>query len=894
MRDLRRVFRLSLLRPRDVDRDVDEEIAFHLAMREARLRAQGLPDAEAARLARARFGDVDDIRDACRDESHPLRRRERAMQMLDGIRRDVHFAVRSLARARGFTAAIVLTLALGLGANATMWALVDAVVLAPVSGVRDAGRLFELGDVVSHPVYREVAARTTAGVAAPGLAAGSERRVAIGHGERADHVVGALVSGSFFAVVGAGAHIGRTLGPADDAPGAGPVAVLSHEHWTRAFGADPAVLGRTISVNGAPVTVVGVAARDFRGLHLADVPAVWLPIHAWPAVAPSTQRAATLEDRGWDWLRVVGRLAPGATLAGARAALEPSLAGALREGTSAEAIAQTAALRPTQAAALPGSARDGVVTFAAVLAGVVALVLLTACANIAGLMLSRAAYREREIGVRIALGAGRGRLVRQLLVEALVLAAAGTLAGLAVFAAAREALWRIEIPGGIAGSALRLAFDARLFWFSLALAAASALLFGLVPALQASRPDTVAALKGGAPRGGRPQHRLRGALVTAQVAVALVLLVGTGLFLRALSRALAVDLGFRPEGLVTLTLDPGLVQFDRPRSVAHFMAVAAKVAELPGVRGVTWTSNPPLDGGMDREAAQVDGYTPAPDERVRLELSAVGPRYHETVGIPLVSGRGFDERDGPDAEPVVILNETAARRWFAGRAAVGSYLTMRKKRIRIVGVARDAIYHEIGEPPRPYGYFPLLQRSGGGGGAPTLVARVARDARAALPAVVAAARSADPTVPVFDTYTMTDRLHARLAPQVAGAWLLAVFGGLALVVAAVGIYGAVAYAVSQRTREIGIRMALGAADGAVLRLVVGRSLGFVLIGIPLGAAAAVALGRGASRFLFGIGAADPLTLATVSAVMLLAGLVAAVVPARRAVRIDPVAALRAD
>ena len=886
---IRKIFRISLLRPRDVVRDVDEEISFHIAMREERLRARGLSDDEAARLARSRFGNLAGIRNRCLDESEHAARRDRFELFLSELRRDGSFALRSLRRAKAFTAAVTLTLALGIGANATMFAIINAVVLHPVSGVRDPATLFEVGEAVSYPDYHDIAERV------PSIALGaiSERRMAIGRGQAADHTDGALVSGNLFRVAGVSAAIGRTLEPRDDVAGADPVAVLTHDYWSRSLGGDSSIVGRTVSVNGSPVVVVGVAAPAFRGLHLGVVPSIWLPIHAWAVIAPSSQKSLSLDSRNWGWLRLVGRVPRGMTADAVQRSLITPMS-ALDPAASPSVVAQRARPRFAQAAALPRGGRQAVIGFLGVLTAVVTLVLLTACANIAGLMLSRAAYREREIGVRIALGAGRARLMRQLLTESLVLAALGGGAGLVLFAALRGLLRRVRLPGGVDAGAIQLDADWRLIAFAIGITVVTGICVGLVPALHASHGDALSLLKGGSARGPRRQ-RLRGALVSTQVAVALVLLLGTGLFTRALARAFALDIGFRPDPLVTLSADPGLAQLDSPRAAEYYKTLMQRVSSVPGVRGATLTTNTPLSGDEDRESAKFLGYTPSASERVMLERNTVGPRYHEVVGIPMVAGRGFDDRDDDAHPPVVIINETAAKRYFAGRSAVDGYVSLGKKTFRIIGVARDTKYHELNESPRPYVYLAMLQMSGAGViASPTLVARVDGDAARLLQPIVEAARGTDPAVPIYAAATMSQRLRGILAPQLAGAWLLGAFGALALIVASVGIYGIVAYAVSQRTREIGIRMALGARRSSVLGLLVRGNVAFVALGIPMGLAAGLLLARAMKSFLFGVGAADPVTFVAASLVITIVGLAASAIPARRATRIDPLIALRAD
>ena len=888
MNPIRRLFRLSLFRPCDVARDVDDEIAFHLSMREDKLRATGLPSGDASRVALARFGNINGIRDECLSESSRLARRERVALWFEELRRDTIVASRSLRRAKAFTAAVVVTLALGIGANTTMFAIVSAVILHPVSGVPRSESLFEVGDGVAYPAYRDIVQATPS---VP-LAAISERRIALGARSSAVRTTGALVSGNYFGVVGVRAAVGRTIEPTDDVAGAAPVGVLTHAYWMRHLGGNRSIIGRTVSVNGSPVTVVGIADEKFRGVHLGVVPDVWLPIHVWEIIAPSSQRSLRIESRNWEWLTLVGRVPMGMATTSVERAIARAFA-VQDPGVPPAVVMEKARLRFAQAAALPRGARTAAVGFVFVLSAVVVLVLLTACANIAGLMLSRAAYREREIGVRIALGAGRARLVRQLLTEALVLSALGGLAGIALYATIRRLLASIRIADGIDGSAIHLAVDVRLGAFAIFVSVATGILVGLIPALQASRSDALSSLKGGRMRGAH-QQRLRGVLVTAQVAIALVLLVGTGLFTRALTKALSIDIGFRSDSLVMMTVDPGLAQLDGPRSREYFAAVLDRVAAVPSVLGASFTTNVPLGSDRDRESAEIPGYTPPPGIRVMLERNAVGPRFHTVMGIPILAGREFDAGDNESRPRVAIINETAAKRYFAGRRAIDAFVTISGTTFQIVGVARDTKYHTLTESPSPYVYFSLLQLKGTSAGSPMLVVRTAGDATHILRRVVTAARDVNPAVPVFGESTMSQHLRRILAPQVAGAWLLGAFGALALLVAAVGIYGIVAYAVNQRTREIGIRMALGARGLSVLGLVVRGEAAFIALGIPIGLGSSLLLGRAMGRFLFGIGAADPFTFAMMSAVIIGVGAAASLIPARRAARIDPLIALRGD
>lgn len=891
MKGIHRIFRLALLKPRDVGRDVDEEISLHLAMREERLRAHGLAPDEASRLARDRFGDIDRIREACLREGHPAAHRARVRQFVDELRLDTHFAVRSLWRAKGFAAAVIVTLALGIGANSAVFSITSAIVLRPVQGVADADQVFELRQTTSYPAFRDLRDR----LVALHFAGIRERRMALGRdGTAAEQRAGAIVSGNFFATLGVRAELGRTLNDSDDIGGAPVVSVLAFDYWVRAFGGDSSAIGRLLVVNGASTQIVGVAARDFRGLHLGSPPSVFVPIHSWPQIAPPSTKPLDIESRSWEWVSVVGRLAPGMTLPQARTGVAAALSDISPEA-SRDDIEDASRPRPLQSAALPAGARNAAVQFSAILAGVVALVLLAACANIAGLLLSRASQREREIAVRIALGAGRGRLVRQLLTEALVLSGLGGLAGIAVFLASRAALAGVTLPGGVDAGTLRTGLDVPLLGFTLAVTLLTGLIVGLAPALHAARADTNASMKGGGGARRPARQLLRGSLVTAQVAVGLSLLVASGLFARALGRALAVDLGFGTDRLLMMTVEPGLAQMNLARATPYYATVASRVRAVPGVSDVTWSGSQPLSNDEDREQAKIPGYEPPPGQRVQIETGVVGARYHETMGIRLLAGRGFDERDTRDAPPVTIVNETLAKRYYAGRTPVGTYLELGDVHLLVVGVSSDAKYHDLSEEPRPYAYRALMQApNNGGAGAPTLIVRTGGTAAPLLQSVLAIVRAIEPAVPVYDATTLGDRLRLMLAPQRAGAWLLGIFSLLALVVAAVGIYGIVAFSVSQRTREIGVRMALGASRGNVVRLVVRRSVFFVSIGVPIGLALAIFMGRAMAGFLYGIGSMDPPTLLGTSVLMLAVGIAASWLPARRAVRIDPQAALRAE
>jgi predicted permease len=726
------------------------------------------------------------------------------------------------------------------------------------------------------------------------MAAISERPLAIRLGSVTRHEPSALVSGNFFTTLGVHAALGRTLSPADDAPAVAGAAVISDAFWTTAFGRDSSALGRTIFANDAAYTVVGVLPPDFRGVHLGSSPGVWIPVSSWPSVAPSPSRAAEMTSRNGEWLRMVGRLDEVRTVAQAHAQLV-AIAAAASPETTRSALAKSFQPRRLQEAALPASARGGASLFLTVLGAVVFLVLMAACSNIAGLMLARTAGRQRELAVRLALGAGRARLVRFLLVEAALIAGAGAAAALVIHETIRAMLASTTLPGGISGEVLRLPTDLALVGAVGALAVACAIAIGLVPALRATRGDLVASLRGGSTTAGRRQGLLRGALVGMQVAVALILLVGMGLFARALRAGLDVPLGFDTEQVATMLVATGTARLSLEGEQQYLRTVTRTLEELPGVRSASWTTSLPLTSDEDRSTAVVAGYQPRQGERVALEMNVVGPGYHSTLGIPLVAGREFDESDRVGTEPAAVVNEALVARYLPGRDPIGVEITMMGRSFRVIGVIRNVKNHSLDETPVPYIYFSHLQASG----TPplslvNLVVRTEQPAAKLLPEVVRAVQAARPGIPVFDARTLQSRVSDALAPQLAGSALLGAFSVIALVVSVIGVYAIAAFSVSQRTREFGVRLALGAQPLQIMRLVMTSISLFVLAGIIGGGALALLLSPSLSAFLVGVPPGDPLTFGAAGAILTLVCLVASYLPARRVVRIEPLDALRHD
>jgi predicted permease len=800
-----------------------------------------------------------------------------------------------MARQPGFALAAVLTLALGIGANTSIFSAVNAILFRPLPGVSAPGELAffyptdaqgRLSGTVSYHDFEEyrAQAKTLAGLAAYAGAGLSMRE-----GGRAERVPAQLVSGNYFSTLGVRPRLGRTLiAEEDDRAGAEPVAVLGHRFWETRFNSNPDVVGRQLILGERSFTVVGVAQKGFQGASVPKSPALWVPLRA---ASEAGLGAGELENREASWLHLVGRLGPGVGLSRARAEMNTILARLadsypedFREGLTMDSS-------PARGFAIAPRKRGAVNAMAAVALAVVGLVLLIACANIANLLLVRAASRRREIAVRLALGAGRRRVVRQLLTESLVLALAGGLVASIITLWSAESLaylFRL-IPEDT--GALDFSPDARVFGFALLLSLLTGVAFGLAPALQSSRAEVWHALKGEGPSaGGARRLSLRNVLVVGQVAASLVLLVCAGLFLRSLGEAAAVETGFETKGVLmsTLYLDPS--RYDAARGREFYGRALERASALPGVASAALTSNVPLGSQGSRGTLLVEGAEPQPYAGVEVERGYVGPGYFEALGIPLLRGRGFGERDRENAPPVAVINETVARKVFGGRDPLGRFIRTDSEGppVEVVGVARDSKYRSLGDERVPFLYLPFAQ---GYSPSATLLVRTKGEPGALGPALRDAVLSLDPEA-FAGQATMDEHLAAALVPSKVVAGMSGLFGLLALLLATFGVYGVTAYAVSRRTHEIGVRVALGARGSDILRLVVGEGMALILTGVAIGLCVSFAATRVIAGALYGVSATDPLTFAGVALLLASAALVACLVPARRAAKVDPMEALR--
>jgi predicted permease len=806
---------------------------------------------------------------------------------------DLRQSVRRLARAPGFTATAALTLALGIGANATIFSLVNAVFLRPLpvqepqrlvrvfTTWRGDGHTINAGALGLPDVQALDAERSVfAGVAALGRA-----RVALGEGEAARTVQTALVTANYFGVLGVRPALGRALTPDDTrAEGASAVAVLSHQLWRERFGADSALLGRAIALNGRSYTVVGVAPRTFRGTDVEGAPELWVPVTQARALGVAGPTAFT----GARWLHGMARLREGVDRARAGDAVAR-----IARGWTADAPATHTGwgLRLVTGATLlafdPSENAQVAIVFGAVSA-LALLVLAVTAANVANLQLARAATRRREVAMRVALGASRGRLVRELLAESVVLATIAGTISVAFGSAGAALLPRLGLPPMI-----DLAPDWRLLVYTLALSLGTGVLFGLAPALWSARGALVAGMKDGTAGSGRARSRLRGALVVGQMAVSLVLLVAAGLLLRTVDALRSADAGFDGTGVLAVGLDVGTRGYDEARGVALYGALLERARALPGVESATLGSVLPLSGrGMSLSVRLPE----RPERPMRdPQIDVVGTDFFRTMRIPIADGRPLGPEDRAGAPRAVVVSEAFARDAWPGARAVGQRLRVEEPgapELTVVGVARDARFQRLSGAPEPMLYLPLAQRW-----TPEMIVQLRATTgtpRALLGAVQRELRALDPDLPIDEVRTLDEVRTEAMFPARLMATMLAAFGALALGVACVGLAAVVAFAASQRTRELGVRMALGAAAGDVQRLIVADGLRLTAVGVGVGLLLAAGVARLLASQLYGVSAADPLTFVLVPALLGGVALLAAWVPARRASRADPLVALRAE
>ncbi len=828
---------------------------------------------------------------------------------MDAIWQDLRLSLRLLAKAPAFTAVVLLTLGLGIGANTAIFGLTDQVLLRLLP-VKDPDQLVLLDGpgpfqgrvfndmTFSYPMYRDFRDRNTV---FSGVLARFPTPLTLMAGDQAERVTGELVSGNYFDVLGVRPALGRLLTADDDrTPGGHPVVVLTHNFWMRRFAGDRGVLNRTVRLNGHPMTVVGVAQAGFFGIVLGQNPDVMVPMMMKADMTPTWD---DLENRRSKWLTVMARLKPGVTREQAEAAMNviyrranegelKEMPKAVSESFRQRFVAKHLFLRPGQKGR--GGLRQQFGTPILVLMGMVGLVLLIACANVANLLLARGAARQKDVAIRLALGASRGAVVRQRLVESLLLAAGGASLGLA-FAWWTGGLLIRALPLDEAGTTLSTSPDARVVGFALAAAVVTALLFGLAPALQSTRPALTSTLKdeAGSVVGGTGHSRFRQGLVVAQVGLSVLLLAGAGLFARSLYNLRTLDPGFEAGQLLGFSLDPSLSGYSRDRSIAVFLQLQDELASLPEVRAVTASVLPLMSGDDWQSTVRVEGYQAKEGEDMNPGVNAVAPGYFSTLGQPLLMGREFTAKDGSGAPRVAVINETMAKYFFGTGNPLGHHFGFGRDTgtpIEIVGVVKDSKSASLRDTSARFVYTPYMQEDEVGEMTFYVRAR-GRAANIASSARQVAAR-VDPNLPVFNMKTMTTTIDESLFVERMVAALSIAFGALATLLAAIGLYGVMSYSVARRTREIGIRMALGAERGSVMWLVLREVALMVAVGVAAGLPLALALSRVVQSQLFALSAHDPASLAAAAIVLAAVALVAGYLPARRATRVDPMTALR--
>ena len=831
------------------------------------------------------------------------------------LAQDLRYALRTLAARPGFTLVVVVTLALGIGANTAIFTLMDQVLfrLLPAS---DAGRLvvvdapgpgsgqmhnhFGTLTPLSHPLF--VALRDSGQF--DGVLAEFTAPLHVTTGTQTDQADGVLVSGTFFQVLGLRPAAGRLFISDDDVtPGGHPVVVLGHGFWTRRFAADPRVVGQTLLVNGQRMTVVGVGPAGFHGVQVGESADVYVPLMMLSQVMPTW--TSGLGDWRVRWLTVMARLKDGVTREQAVARVNVLYAQLLQEDlqrieTKSERF--RAAFLGKRLELLPGGRgvsglRDQSRTPLLVLMGMVGLVLLIACANVANLLLARASSRQKEVALRLALGATRARLVRQLLVECLLLSLVGGALGIAISLWTADLLLR-ALPFEAAARVLSPAPDLRIALFAFGLSLVTGLVFGLVPALQSTRPDLAPTLKNeaGMVLGGTAPFRFRKGLVVAQVALSLLLLISAGLFTRSLLNLRRLDPGFRSQRIVTFVVDPSLNGYELERRFAFLRQLRDDIAAEPGVVSVSMADVPLMTDSDMSHTISVAGYEPKEGENMNPNFNEVGPGFFATMGIPLLAGRDFDETDRVGARRVAFVNESFARYFFGGKDPVGRHFTENRLRgkpdaeTEIVGLVKDARAGTMREEQRRFVYVPYAQQ--GNVGEMTVYTRTATEPLVLAPRLREIVRRIDPTLPVTSLKTMDAQIRESLFVERLVAALSAAFGLLATLLAAIGLYGVMSYAVSLRTREIGIRVALGADRRTVLLMVLKEVAILALVGVAIGLPGGYGLGRLVETQLFGLTARDPLTFALATLTLLATAFLAGYLPALKATRVQPMVALR--
>ena len=898
---IRSLFR-SLTRRARVESDMAAELQFHIDAFADDLVKQGVPRQEALRRARLEFGPIEAKKEECRQSL--------GLRFFDELRADLRYAARLLKQSPGFTAVAIVSLSLGIGANTAIFAMAKELLFTKM-GVPEAGRLRAfswvlkpgqpfpaaawgafgpgIAAVFSYPIYQDMRRRNTA---LDDLVAFKDvNQLPVTVDGEAEAVDAWLVSGNFYPVLGAKIIAGRPIAPEDDSPTAAPVCVISDAYWARRFGRSASALGRTIYLNRAPLTIVGVNAPEFKGPKSGTTAEFFLPIGLFQQVIPDP-KGSPLTRNFW-FVMIMGRLKPGVSEQAAQTALAASFADAFRTYLPEKKASDM----PTFRLVSGGRGLDTQTRLFArpsyFLLALAGLVLLIACVNLANLLLARSASRQREMSLRLAMGASHWRVMRQVLTESLLIAILGGAAGLLL------GYWgRDLIPRLFDQHAVHPQIDWAVFAFAFLITLATGLLFGLVPAWRSTRADVNSGLRETARMSlGRGRSLFGKSLVVAQVGLSLLLLVGAGLFLRTLVNLQSSALGFHTERILLFGIRAPRRIYSGPRSVELFQQLHDKIAAVPGVQSASLSAMPLLADMMSLNCFHPSGRPPTSDDADSAWTNRVGPGFFETMGLPIVSGRSFTARDNERAPRVAIVNRHLAKQFFGDANPIGQTIDAcdgdpgeAKTLIEIVGVSADAKYSSLREEPPPTVYFPYLQS--GEWNEMTFEIKTAASEASIIAEIREAVRSVDKDLPLLDVRTQNQQIDATLSQERVFATLSSGFGLLALILASIGIYGMMSYTVSRRTNEIGIRMALGAHASTVLGMILRESLSLTLIGVTIGLAAAAGLAKFAESMLFGLKPRDPATFAGAALLLIAVALAAGFTPARRASTVDPMQALR--
>lgn len=886
--------------------DLSDEMREHLEEKVQELIAGGMRPEEARLEARRQFGNALLLREESRDVW--------GLGWLETVLQDLRYGLRQLRRNPGFTAVVVLSLGLGIGANAAIFSAIDAILLQTLP-VKNPGQLVLLdsgsdqgtdsGDpyvgrwpALSYELYQYFVLHDRSFQGIAGFRKGIDPVEVrwLGTPRQPERALSHLVSGNYFRVMGVRAALGRLFEGIDGVPNARPAAVISYTYWQRALHGDRQAVGRAVDLNGTPFTIVGITPPGFFGERKGPPPDFWVPLTFQPQIM---QRKSYLTKKNEYWLNFIARLKPGVSRKQAQSVLDVQLRQFLVAHIGAKpSYRDRQAIRQAYIQLDPGSTgisgiREMYEEPLYILIGIVALVLLVACANVANLLLSRSAARQREISMRLAVGASRGRLIRQMLTESMLLASFGGAAGLLM------AEWGVHVLAKLLSRDLVLSVAANpaVLAFTLAVSIVTGLVFGLAPALRVSRTELTDAMKGAGPAAGAARSRLTRSLIALQVAVALILLAGAGLLVRTLVNLEDQHLGFRRDNVLLVQTDPRLAGLKEADLAGLYRQLIDRLNALPGVESATIAYYSPMSGHTSTTDAKIQGYTPRLGEDMEVNENQVGPNYFETLGIPVLLGRPIGPQDTATSPKVVVVNEAFAKRYFHGQDPLGRRVAVALGRHdngpfpqEIVGLIADARVHNAEEAPEPFAYIPLSQDPGFFAG--NVEVRTVGDPGGAAAEIRQAIKSVDNALPIVSVQTLRRQVYDRLDQQRLVARLSALFGLLALVLAAIGLYGVMAYWVTQRTQEIGIRMALGARKADVLRLVIGRGLLVTVVGAGVGLAAALSLAPLMASSLYGVKAADPLTLIVALLILIGAAMLACYIPARRAAKLDPLVTLR--